>query len=419
MKGRAVVASAAVACALGCSVVAVSAGRSQTGSPAGDEDDGVFLRADARERGHIRLRLHSPAGVAVTITEATAGGAEPVASFTPTQADTDVRPELEWRCDRTLRSFTATTADGRSALTEVRTPSCRRRLRLVAASRARVGRRVRVRIVDKWGIGDLAVTVCVDPPGGPRRCRGRRLPDGAARLVTRFRALRPGGWRVRVRTTEQRLARGVRVRHPGGRVTVLATGDSMIQVLDGFLERRLAPSGVRVRSDARISSGISKPSGLDWQAHARLQADRIRPDVTVVFLGANDGFPMAGADCCGPAWVSEYARRARRMMLAYGRGGRGRVYWLLLPAARRGFFRETFPAVNAALRLAAAGARRYARLIDLDRVFTPGGRYRDTMRIHGRKVRVRQRDGVHLSVAGAALAARIVIRTLRAERILR
>jgi hypothetical protein len=74
--------------------------------------------------------------------------------------------------------------------------------------------------------------------------------------------------------------------------------------------------------------------------------------------------------------------------------------------------------VNAALRLVAAGTRRFVRLIDLERVFTPGGRYRDTMRIGGRRVRVRQRDGVHLSVAGAALAARVVIRTMRAERIL-
>ena len=34
---------------------------------------------------------------------------------------------------------------------------------------------------------------------------------------------------------------------------------------------------------------------LDWQALAHRQARRLRPDVTVVFLGANDGFPMAGA----------------------------------------------------------------------------------------------------------------------------
>ena len=41
------------------------------------------------------------------------------------------------------------------------------------------------------------------------------------------------------------------------------------------------------------------------------------------------------------------------------------------------------------------------------------------MTIGGRSVRVRQRDGVHLSSAGAAAAARIVVRTLRRERIVR
>ena len=40
------------------------------------------------------------------------------------------------------------------------------------------------------------------------------------------------------------------------------------------------------------------------------------------------------------------------------------------------------------------------RLIELDDVFTPGGRYRDSMRIDGKRVRVRQRDGVHLNATG-------------------
>jgi hypothetical protein len=140
--------------------------------------------------------------------------------------------------------------------------------------------------------------------------------------------------------------------------------------------------------------------------------------VTVVFLGANDGFRMAGADCCGLPWITEYARRAREMMRSYARGGRGRVYWLLLPAPRDGFFRETFPAVNAALRQAAAGLEDDVRLIELDEVFTPGGRYRKSMKVGGKRVTVRQSDGVHLNATGAALAARLVISALRHDRML-
>jgi uncharacterized protein len=137
-----------------------------------------------------------------------------------------------------------------------------------------------------------------------------------------------------------------------------------------------------------------------------------------MFLGANDGFPMAGVDCCGMPWIAEYARRAREMMRTYARGGRGRVYWLLLPAARSGFFRQVYPAVNTAVRQAAKGLDNDVRVVGLDEVFTPGGRYRPSIRIGGKRVRVRQRDGVHLNTRGASLAATLVIRALRHDRML-
>ena len=211
----------------------------------------------------------------------------------------------------------------------------------------------------------------------------------------------------------------------GKRVTVLATGDSMIQIVDGFLKRSLERRpGVRVPSDAQISTGISKSTLLDWPRHAARQARRYRPRTTVVFIGANDGFPMrtpggAQVACCGRAWSVEYGRRVATMMGSYARGGRGRVFWLLLPQARRGFFRRAFPAVNRGIRRAAAGMRRDARIVRLNKVFTPGGRYRPSMRYHGRLLRVRQADGVHLSSAGASIAAAIVVRRMRADHALR
>ena len=75
--------------------------------------------------------------------------------------------------------------------------------------------------------------------------------------------------------------------------------------------------------------------------------------------------------------------------------------------------------MNAGLRLAARGLADDVRLIELDKVFTPGGRFRDSMEIDGKRVRVRQRDGVHLNATGAALAARLVVGALRRDRMLR
>jgi len=73
--------------------------------------------------------------------------------------------------------------------------------------------------------------------------------------------------------------------------------------------------------------------------------------------------------------------------------------------------------VNAALRRADRQGDRVT-LVPLNRVFTPRGRYRAVLRRRGRLVRVRQSDGVHLSVAGASIAAGLVIRAIDRDRAL-
>jgi lysophospholipase L1-like esterase len=207
----------------------------------------------------------------------------------------------------------------------------------------------------------------------------------------------------------------------GGELRLLATGDSMIQIVDGYLTSRLAGRpAATVRSDARIGTGVSNLSELDWIRIAGAQARDFKPDVTVMFLGANDGFPMTTAsgrrlECCGGGWVGEYARRVASMMRTYVRGGRSLVYWLTLPAPRRGDFARVYRAVNVAISRAAGRVGDGARVIDLVPVFTPGGLFRKTITFRGRTVSARQDDGIHLSAAGAAVAATLVIDRLRAD----
>jgi hypothetical protein len=205
---------------------------------------------------------------------------------------------------------------------------------------------------------------------------------------------------------------------------VLATGDSMIQVVDGFLAKEVRPEHFKVRSDAHISTGISKPFLLDWPRHAARLARAYRPTASVVFLGANDGFPLRWEGkrraCCGVAWRHAYAARARRMMQGLERGGASRVYWLTLPAPRPRMWRRVYRAVNSALLEAAAreGPER-VRLIDMGRVFTPSGHFQQTIVRGGHRVSVRQPDGIHLNVAGARIAARVVVRRMRADKLFR
>jgi hypothetical protein len=188
-----------------------------------------------------------------------------------------------------------------------------------------------------------------------------------------------------------------------------------MQTLDSLVIDRL---GERARGvgDARIATGLSVP-GSRWVGRARRQARRLRPEVSVVFFGGNDGFDLKTPDgttvsCCEEAWIEAYSRRAEAMMRAYVRGGAASVLWLTAPAPRSAASREITAADNEAVRRAAERLPN-VRVLALDEVFTPGFRYRVSMTYRGRRVRVRAPDGVHLSLAGLRIAATLVMRDLR------
>src|SRR3954468_20604523 len=106
---------------------------------------------------------------------------------------------------------------------------------------------------------------------------------------------------------------------------VLATGDSMIQLVDSQLATRLQERRFKLKSDAHVGTGLSKPFLLDWIRHSKSEAKHYRPAVSVVFLGANEGFPLdyggKEAHCCSKSWIRAYADRARKMMRQLERGG--------------------------------------------------------------------------------------------------
>jgi lysophospholipase L1-like esterase len=201
---------------------------------------------------------------------------------------------------------------------------------------------------------------------------------------------------------------------------VLVTGDSMAMPLDAELARRLAgDAGISVMRDPHVGTGISQSEIVDWGRLSATQARKDDADAVVMFIGANEGWPMRSrgrqVQCCGPAWASEYAYRARRMMAAYRRRGAARVYWLLLPAPRDHDRQEIARAVNAALGVAAEPYRAQVRILDLGRIFTPGGRYRDAMPVGGRDQIVRESDGIHLNRTGAQVAADHVLGAVRRD----
>jgi hypothetical protein len=215
---------------------------------------------------------------------------------------------------------------------------------------------------------------------------------------------------------------GAQARPPRELDTLLVTGDSLAMPLDVETARRVADSGadVEVLRDPHVGTGISKSDLLDWGQQSTQHVREREPDAVVVFIGANEGFPMPGPDgeeieCCGLDWAAAYANRVRRMMNTYRQGGQARVYWLTLPIPRDGDLAEVARVVNAAIEVAAQPFRAQVRVLDMAELFTPGGRYRDAMEVDGRRRIVREADGIHLNGAGAGLAAEQVLEAVRRD----
>ncbi|MGH2875148.1 MAG: hypothetical protein ACRDLV_02730, partial [Solirubrobacteraceae bacterium] len=393
------------------------------GGPSGSALDLTLTDGHA---GWVGAQLTGPPGAAVSLGEGRAGEVTPLQTVTLPASGTVAVPRLlSWLCSPRSRTVVASAPGAADVTATIRTPSCAGRLRVRAPARARVGRRIAVRVSDRWRIGGAPVRVCVTGPGGLPACRRGSLSPGRTSERVRVALARPGRWTVGIGTGYGRaVVRRVWASHPGGRLTLLAAGDSEMQILDDMLGQDLAPHRVRVSSDARISTGLTNSFFFDWQREARRRAVSLRPDVSLVYMGANDGYSVAGPDgktvqCCGRAWSEGYATLAARMMATLLRGQAGRVYWFLLPAPRPANFHSLFDAVNAGIRIAARRFPGRVSLIDANAFFTPGDRYRDQMTYRGHSFTIHEADGIHISAAADAVAAQLVLARLRSDHVIR
>jgi hypothetical protein len=382
--------------------------------------------ADASDVGVISLIFWGARGHSVRFYERIGDERRPlgIAKAPPTTTATVLKEATTWDCNRLERHFEARVRlpDGTVATGEygVRTASCAQRFRLDAPPRVKPGETARVRVVDRWNIGEISPKLCITPPESERACKTLKFARAVALGTRRFRVKRKGRWRVELRIGDHRVRRSIAVGEDTkvGDVappTVLATGDSTMQGIDSFLTDELGDDATLV-SDVQLGSSISR--GSYWPKHARQQVKRYHPRVTVMSVGAAiDAYPLptpAGkkVKCCDALWISLYAGRVRAMMQTYLRGGRGRVFWLTPPVPRDAERLKITVAVNEAIERAAEGLEGVT-VIRVDQYFSPDGVYQEVIRYRGRDVRVRDADGVHLNISGTAIMAQFLTPSIR------
>jgi hypothetical protein len=220
---------------------------------------------------------------------------------------------------------------------------------------------------------------------------------------------------------EPRLAPvGAAVRHPtpGDPLRILVTGDSLSDYDGQQLARMVAAQHLpaRVHVEAHDGTGLTQPSVFDWADEAAQQAVEFDPDVVVMVLGANDGWPLHGSQEGSAGWVAEYSRRVEAVTQDFIAGDpQRRVYWVGPPVPRSSRWVTIFARINDAVRAAVPNVPGL-RYVDVAGPTSDNGRYTDYLTdTDGHRILARQHDGVHFSFAGSVFPARIILGALRGE----
>jgi hypothetical protein len=213
---------------------------------------------------------------------------------------------------------------------------------------------------------------------------------------------------------------------PGHPLRVLVTGDSTAGE-PGYALTDLLSSADRndldVRDEPYVGTGLTRPDAFDWSLKAASQAAADHPDVVVVFLGENDGFPLDGIGPYSAGWAPLYSARIQAVINAYQAGGAKLVIWAAPPIdaqsnpAEGSNVNVIFRNIEAAVRDAVARIPASA-MVDQYDLFSVGGRYSPSVPdpTTGAVVpNARLSDGSHLTRAGGMIVARLLLRYLDSE----
>jgi lysophospholipase L1-like esterase len=182
-------------------------------------------------------------------------------------------------------------------------------------------------------------------------------------------------------------------------------------------------SDLDVHDEPYAGTGLTRPDGFDWSLKAASQAATEHPDVAVVFLGENDGFPLDGVSPYSAGWQRLYSARVQAVIDAYQAGGVKLVIWAAPPidaqtnSAEGSNVNAIFRNIEAAVR-DAVGTVSGTAMVDQYDLFSVGGRYSTAVpdpTTGATVANARLADGSHLTRAGGMIVARLLLRYLDRE----
>ncbi len=160
-----------------------------------------------------------------------------------------------------------------------------------------------------------------------------------------------------------------------------------------------------VRRRGKSSSGLARPDFFDWMSEAQRLEGAYTPGAVVVMMGGNDAQGLY----LGPrrwemwgtrTWRKLYAERVRQFADLLTERERP-LFWIGLPTVRSSQYRRKIALINEIIRDEMTSRPHGNFVSTWHTLAAPDGRYTDRIALGRKLVKVRDSDGVHLTIAGA------------------
>ncbi|MDY7101739.1 MAG: DUF459 domain-containing protein, partial [Actinomycetota bacterium] len=214
-------------------------------------------------------------------------------------------------------------------------------------------------------------------------------------------------------TTTQPSRRAITPAEP---LDLFIAGDSMMQELGNGLLRIIPADLVDAELDYRVSTGLSRPDFFDWPQRLAEVVTQDPPEASVVFFGTNDNQNLSVDGNIlqrGSAeWEAEYRSRVATVMDLLTQPG-GTLTWVGLPVMRDQTLEQGVQIMNRVYAEEAA-KRPLVTFVDTHALFSDAnGQFAEYLpAADGSSAKMRQGDGIHLSIAGADRMANAAWATL-------
>ena len=199
--------------------------------------------------------------------------------------------------------------------------------------------------------------------------------------------------------------------------TILEIGDSLGTDLGEGLRLQLEKSPlITLVVKTTVAAGLTNSWYYNWPGRLKKFLARYRPQLLIVFLGANDEQAMVVNGHAAPfdthAWRSKYESNVTTMMKEAD-AARCVVMWVGMPIMNPFGYRQKIQVINSIFSDAALKMPDATFLSTWEFMADAKGNFRFNARVNGKLQSIRTPDGIHLTYMGQNLLATYVVTQLR------